>query len=441
MEDRISISDFACAISDVIDLASPALDKHHKKVAYLSCRIAQEMNLPNNEIQDIILASIMHDIGWFSMEDRIKSLVFEFDLNYTKSNQHAILGYKLLKGFEPLAKAALLIKNHHDVYDKSRHDIPIGSYIIHLADRASILFDERREILEQVPEVYAKISEKQHLFHPHTLIAFNRLTNMEYVWIETFSPAFSATTLKEMLFSREIIDLETLRCFAKVIAQIIDFRNRFTATHSSGVAAVALRLAIVAGLTERECRLMEITGFLHDLGKIGVSNNILEKKGPLNDEELNVVKKHSYYTYAVLSKISGLEQIAAWAAYHHERHDGTGYPFHVKGKDFSRLARIIAVADVMTALTENRPYRTGMDRERATKTLSHMAESGGIDKSIVRLANVNYSYINNARIKAQRQAHREYEAFYNTSFDNQSYKPVIKKHKDPLFAIPAVQAV
>ena len=441
MEDKISISDFACAISDVIDLASPALDKHHKKVAYLSCRIAQEMNLSNNEIQDIIIASIMHDIGSFSLEDRIKSLMFDFDLNNTKSNQHALLGYKLLKGFEPLTKAASLIRYHHRVYDKSKHDIPIGSYIIHLADRASVLFDDRREVLEQVPEVYAKIIEKQHLFHPHTLSAFNRLTNMEYVWIETFSPSFSTAIIKEMLFSKEIINLEALKCFAKVIAQIIDFRSRFTATHSSGVAAVALKLAMIAGLSERDCKLMEITGFLHDLGKLGVSNSILEKKGPLNDEEYNTVKKHSYYTYVILSKISGLEQIATWAAYHHERKDGSGYPFHVKGKDFSKIARIIAVADVMTALSENRPYRAGMSRKKATKTLSFMAESGGIDKRIVELASANYSYINNARIQAQRQAHREYEDFYNTSVESQSYKLVNNALGDQLFSIPTVKAV
>jgi HD-GYP domain-containing protein (c-di-GMP phosphodiesterase class II) len=441
MESRISISDFVCAISDVIDLVTPALDKHHKKVAYLSCRIAQEMDLPNNEIQDIIIASIMHDIGSFSIEDRMKSLMFEYGQNDIQSCQHAFIGYKLLKGFEPLARAAYLIRHHHTVYDKSRYNIPIGSYIINLADRASVLFDEQREILEQVPEVYSKILEKQHLFHPHTVKAFNRLKNFEYVWIETFSPSFSTNILREMLFTKEIIDLEMLRCFAKVIAQIIDFRNRFTATHSSSVAAVALKLAIVAGLSERECKLMEITGFLHDLGKLGVSNSILEKTSPLNDEEFNTVKKHSYYTYIILEKISGMEQIAAWAAHHHERQDGTGYPFRVKGKDFSRLARILAVADVMTALAENRPYRDGMDRKRITETLFFMAENGEIDKSIVELVNANYSYINNARIKAQWQAYSEYEDFYNTSVENQSCYPIMNSFAGDLLTIPAAKAV
>jgi HD-GYP domain-containing protein (c-di-GMP phosphodiesterase class II) len=437
MENRISIYDFVCAISDVVNLASPAINKHHKEVASLSCKIAQEMNLPDDEIQDIILASIMHDIGAFSMEDRIKTLTSEPDVNITNKNQHSLLGYKLLKGFEPLSKAALLIKHHHKVYDKSSNDIPIGSYIINLADRASILFNENREIIEQVPEVFAKISKKQHIFHPHALVAFSRLADMEYVWFEAFFFFFNTVMLKKILFSKEIIDLETLRCFAKVIAQIIDFRNRFTATHSSGVAAVAMKLAAIIGLSERECKLMEITGFLHDLGKLGVSNDILEKKGPLDDEEFNSIKKHTYYTYAILSKISGLEHIASWAAFHHERQDGSGYPFHVKGEDFSKMARIIAVADIMTALTENRPYRHGMNRNNTTKILSSMVENGGIDEGIVKMANNNFSYINSERVKAQKQAQREYEAFYDTSIVNQSYKPSNKAPSKRLFAVPA----
>jgi HD-GYP domain-containing protein (c-di-GMP phosphodiesterase class II) len=438
---RISIYDFACAISDVVDLASPTLNKHHKKVAYLSCKIAQEMNISNNEIQDIILASILHDIGAFSIEDRIKALDFESDGNEIDLNQHALLGYKLLKGFEPLSKAATLIRYHHEIYDESRQDIPIGSYVINLADRVAIQFDEHREILAQIPEVFSKIFHRQHMFHPRTLIALNQLVYKEYVWIEAFSPSFNTVMLKKILFSKEIIDLETLRCFAKVIAQIIDFRSRFTATHSSGVAAVALELAAIIGLPERECKLLEITGFLHDLGKLAVSNDILEKNGPLDDEEFNSIKKHTYYTYAILNKIDGLENIAAWAAYHHERQDGKGYPFHVKGGDFSRLARIIAVADIVTALMENRPYRLGMDRRKAIEILCVMAENGGIDKNITKLADVNFSLINNARVRAQKRAQKEYEVFYNTSITNKSNIPSCNALTEKSLAIPPARAV
>ena len=157
---------------------------------------------------------------------------------------------------------------------------------------------------------------------------------------------------------------------------------------------------------------MEIAGLLHDLGKLAVPNDILEKKGSLNGEEINFIRKHTYYTYTVLSRVGGLEHIAAWAAYHHERRDGNGYPFHVSDENFSKLARIMAVADIMTALTEDRPYRAGMTKKNAEKILLSMAENGGVDGSVVDLARAHFQRINKARVKAQRKAKEEYETFY-----------------------------
>jgi len=411
-ENSISIYDFVCALSEAVDLVCHDLNSHHKKVAYISWMIAQEMKLSNDEIQDIILASMLHDIGAFTIEERIKLLALESsDIGQSR---HAILGYKLLKDFAPLTKVAALIKHHHINYDKARCGIPLGSYIIHLADRVAVLLDERHEILKQVPEIRAKISEWQSMFHPRIFMAFTRLAHWESFWIEAFWPPLGgAMMLKKVRFSKEIIDLETLRKFAKVFAHLIDFRSRFTATHSSGVAAVALELAILDGFSERECKLMEIAGFFHDLGKLTVPNSILEKNGSLTQDEFHLIKKHTYYTYVILSKISGLDSIATWAAYHHERPDGKGYPFHVQGENFSKLARIMAVADVMTALMEDRPYSVGMEREKATKILRAMVEDGGLDENIVDLVDDNFLRINKARKKAQSAAQKEYEDFYN----------------------------
>jgi HD-GYP domain-containing protein (c-di-GMP phosphodiesterase class II) len=411
-ENNISIYDFVCALSEAVDLVCHDLNTHHKKVAYISWMIAQEMKLSNDEVQDIILASMLHDIGAFTIEERMKLLTLESgDIG---ENRHAILGYKLLKSFTPLTKVATLIRHHHSNYDKARREIPLGSYIIHLADKVAVLLDERREILKQVPEIRAKISGRQNVFHPRTFMAFTRLANLESFWIEAFLPPLGgAMMLKKVRFSRDIIDLETLRKFAKIVAHLIDFRSRFTATHSSGVAAVALELAILDGFSERECKLMEIAGFFHDLGKLTVPNSILEKNSALTQDEFHSIRKHTYYTYVILSKINGLESIATWAAYHHERPDGKGYPFHVQGENFSKLARIMAVADVMTALMEDRPYSLGMEREKATKILRAMVENGGLDENIVGLVDENFLHINNVRKKAQSVAQKEYEDFYN----------------------------
>jgi HD-GYP domain-containing protein (c-di-GMP phosphodiesterase class II) len=367
------------------------------------------MNLPDEEVRNIVLASILHDIGVFSSEEMQEAVDAMFD--DSELNQHPVMGFRLLKNFKPFLNAAILIKYHHAHYDKASFDIPIGSYIIHLADRLSILLDPGREILEQVPEIMEHIDFNKSIFHPDTYAALDNLAKMEYFWIESCSYPINCALPERMRFTKNIFDLTTLRNLAKVIGQIIDFRSRFTSTHSSGVAAVAFELAEISGFSENECKLIEIAGYLHDIGKLAISNDILEKNGALNHEEYNIMRKHSYYTYIILNKIKGFEQIAVWAAYHHERLDGNGYPFHVKGENFSKLARIMAVADIMTAITEDRPYRLGMSSDKAIDILDNMVNDGGIDRWTVDIIKNNFQHINEVRINAQQIAMQEYNAF------------------------------
>ena len=406
---EISMYDFVSSLSEALDLVCQNLNNHQKVVAHLACNIALEMRLPNNEMQNIVLAAMLHDIGAISLGERIKLLAFEQDEN--EMQHHSLLGFRLLKDFGPLVNAAQMIKHHHAVYDPSRHDIPIGSYIIHLVDRVSVLFDENRDVLEQIPGIVDIITLNRRIFHPDVFNAFLRVVKLEYVWFEAFLPFYGTIMMKKIQFSKAFVDLETLRDFAQIIARIIDYRSRFTATHSSGVAAVVQELASISGFSDRECKMAEIAGLLHDVGKLSVPNEILEKNSKLERDEFNIIKKHTYYTFVILNKVKGLEDIAAWAAYHHERQDGNGYPFHVKGKDFCGIARLMAAADVMTALTEDRPYRSGMDRKKATEVLFKMADNGGIDFDIVRLIDRNFHRINNVRASAQHEARKEYMAF------------------------------
>jgi len=410
-ENEFSIFDFALCMSEAIDMVFPLLNNHHKKVAYISYNIAKEMELPDDELRDTVLAALLHDIGAFTIEERAEIIAALFD--DSAFDHHSIMGYRLLKNFEPLCHAATIIRYHHVSYDETLSMIPIGSYIVHLADRVSIILDESKEILEQIPWIIESIDNNKSMFHPETLTAIHRLKNLEYFWIEACSFPINYVLPERMRFTKKIIDLDMLRKFAKTVAHIIDYRSRFTSTHSSGVAAVALELTRIHGFSERECKMMEIAGYLHDLGKLAVSNDILEKNGALSFEEVNEMRKHTYYTFVALNKIKGLEHISTWAAYHHEKLNGNGYPFHIKGEDFTKLARIMAVADIFTAITEDRPYRLGMKSEEALKTLTNMVESGAIDAGIVEVVRDNFSCINDLRIKAQKDALQEYITFRN----------------------------
>lgn len=173
IEKGISIYDFVCTISEGVDLFSPGLDRHHKRVTCIAYNIAMEMNLSVDDIQDIVLAAMLHDISLFSSGEEIKAEAIISHGN--ELIQHTQLDYRLMKNYEPLAKAVSLIRHYHACFDKSNPDMPMGSHIINLADKLSLLFDEHRDILSQFSEVFEKISQNQDLFNPDVFEAFRRL--------------------------------------------------------------------------------------------------------------------------------------------------------------------------------------------------------------------------------------------------------------------------
>ena len=162
-------------------------------------------------------------------------------------------------------------------------------------------------------------------------------------------------------------------------------------------------------MSEQECKYMRIAGLLHDIGKMKVPKEILEKPGKLTDEEFNIIKEHAYYTHLILSDISGFEQVTQWAAYHHEKLAGNGYPFHLAEDEIPFGSRIMAVADVFSAITEERPYRKGMDREKVIEVLRGDAARGALSGKIVELLVDNFDMINEKRDAASRKASRRYQ--------------------------------
>ena len=148
------------------------------------------------------------------------------------------------------------------------------------------------------------------------------------------------------------------------------------------------------------------------MGKLAVPNTVLEKPAKLNEDEFNEIRMHTYHTYHLLNTIPQFSEITAWAAYHHEKIDGTGYPFHIKGDNLSLGSRIMAVADVFTAITEDRPYRKGMNDEAAKKILTDMVHVSALDEKVVEAVINNFSAINQNRCISQEKASKYYENFF-----------------------------
>ncbi len=160
---------------------------------------------------------------------------------------------------------------------------------------------------------------------------------------------------------------------ATAFAMVIDAKSPYTARHSEGVAHLAQAIAKAMGLPARDVTLLKRAGLLHDIGKLGVSNLILDKPGKLTDDEMTSMRRHPAYTFEILDRVRRFQEIAGIAAAHHERIDGKGYHRGVDGGELCPLSRILAVADVCEALSAERPYRAALSRVEVMAKLRELA--------------------------------------------------------------------
>jgi HD-GYP domain-containing protein (c-di-GMP phosphodiesterase class II) len=411
---RINLQELLLCISNAQDLVSHLLSNHHQRVACLAFHIAEQIGLPVEQQKDIILAAFLHDIGALSLSERLEIIEAE-PINV---NNHAFRGAKLLEGFEPLKKVNSIIKFHHLPWNNGEgrvfmeEEVPLASHIIHLADRTCAALQAGSNVITQLPGILTAIGKKNNsVFKPDLVDGLFELRSKEYIWLDLVSPSPVKMIPDIGLFNILALEIDDIVDLALIFSQIIDFRSSFTARHSAGVAKTAELLAQLVGFSAYECKMMLVAGYLHDLGKIAISNEILEKPGQLDVAEFNEIRAHAYYTYRLLDTIVQFKTINCWAAFHHERLDGNGYPFHIKGDNLSLGSRVMAVADVFTAITENRPYRKSMRDDLALEVLKNMVASNALDGKVVDILIDNFQIINELREHAQQEALERYKKF------------------------------
>jgi HD-GYP domain-containing protein (c-di-GMP phosphodiesterase class II) len=414
MEKGISMTDLIMCLSDIVDMVSPLLSNHHRRVTCIAHHIGSELGLPPSRQAEIVLAGAVHDVGAISLEERVNALQFDFE----EKSGHSEKGYLLLRSYKPFSEIASIVRFHHTPWDyggcagEDPGSIPYGSHLLYLADRVTVLVKEGRDILSQADCIRRRVSDARgKTFIPELVDAFLDVSEKEYFWLDMIAP-FPERFLEVQSVRKNFALLdEDMLGLMELFSRIIDFRSRFTAFHSNGVAAVAEALAGHAGFCQEECSIMKISGYIHDLGKLAVPPEILEKSSKLTREEFNIIKSHTYYTDLALRRVKGFEQIRKWGALHHERLDGKGYPFSLKGDRIPQGSRIMAVADVFVALTEDRPYRKGMPPERAGQILRSMVGAGALDSRVVSILEDVYKDIDGIRIEAQQRAAKEYRDF------------------------------
>jgi HD-GYP domain-containing protein (c-di-GMP phosphodiesterase class II) len=170
--------------------------------------------------------------------------------------------------------------------------------------------------------------------------------------------------------------------FVCCLNQLLDLRDLNTGLHSTRLAEWGLLVARNLGVSERDMYELEMGALLHDIGKVGVPDHILNKPGKLTPEEYEVVKRHPEFGWTVIRKLRGLEQSSLYVLHHHENFDGTGYPAKLKGHETPIGARIVSVIDAFDAMVSARPYRKGMPIAEALKRL-HDVSGKQFDPAVV----------------------------------------------------------
>jgi HD-GYP domain-containing protein (c-di-GMP phosphodiesterase class II) len=405
----VNLGNFLLSLADAVDMSSPLTTSHQLRTAFIAWRICEVGNVAKPTTERIFIAALLHDIGALTPEDKIR--IHRFD--ETNIEDHCRIGELLLKSCPLLAPSAPAVRHHHRLWEdwETALETPhvFEAQVIQLADVVEKLIKRDRFILHQVDELKAGIAGYAgQKINRKLLKLFEDLAAREDFWLDLMSPRLYSLLLHHGPLNRYAIDYGEAHNLTRLFRNIIDLRSRFTAAHSAGVVECATRLSRLFGMTEWEIRQMEMAGNLHDLGMLAVPGEILDKPGRLTADEYALIKQHPYFTYTVLNSIGGMEQVAEWAALHHEMLDGSGYPFHAQADRLSTGARILAVADVFTALTGDRAHRKSMDKGEVVKILLGRVKERQLPGNIINLLCDNYAELAGAVAEEQARVLKRY---------------------------------
>lgn len=251
-----------------------------------------------------------------------------------------------------------------------KQSIPLESRIINLAQVAEIFFETSGPAVAL--ETIAKRSGRW--FDPELVKVFIRIATPPGFWHALRGDDLvSSVTALQPVPSSIAADPQTLERIALAFAWVIDAKSPYTYEHSEGVSSLAAGMGARLGFSGDALARLRQMALLHDIGKLAVPNRILDKRGPLTDDEFRIVRQHPRHTYDILSRVPVFNALADEASAHHERMDGAGYHRGMPGASLSLAARVLAVADVSDALGADRPYRQGMPPDSVAHVLREMS--------------------------------------------------------------------
>lgn len=392
---RFNLNAFLMSVSLSLDLAEKEILKvttyHSRRVAYMAIRMAEMMRLSDAERFDLCSLAIMHDNGL--TEAALKVGLFDKDVQLKELEDirsHCHIGEENIADYPFQTKPKNVILYHHEHFDgsgfygKSGDEIPLMSQILCFADTLDFQFDMIDTSYENQKKVSAFAQQANGTTHsPRVVNAFMELASHTAFWLDMNDLCINQSLKRNLPDMTIEIDMSTLLRITQVFSRIIDAKSKFTYRHTGGLIEKAKTMAHYYGFDREKSILFQIAASLHDLGKLAVPNTILDKVGSLEAEEREIIKTHTYFTHFTLRNLEGFEEIEPWASRHHEKLDGSGYPYGTSAAELTFEERLMGCLDMYQALTEERPYRQGLCHDEAMAELRESVCGGLIDSDIV----------------------------------------------------------
>ncbi|GHV85380.1 HD family phosphohydrolase [Spirochaetia bacterium] len=372
---------------DIVEGELLGASTHHgKRIAVLCAAMGKALGMGGEELLGLTICALLHDnaLTEYILSER------EGERRDAAMKLHCEYGQRNVNALHFKADVRNFVLYHHEWADGSgpfgiqAGDGPLGAELIAIADSLDVAHHLQRQEPEGLSRIRAIIAEKTGTQYSKQASAV-MLEILDWPMLLSLKDEVILKTATQAI-PPWLVDTEEQTSFglASFITRIIDYKSVFTRRHSTQIANKAWYMGGRYGYTETERAELYLAAALHDIGKLATPVAILEKPGKLTNEEFLIIKEHVRITWEILKDIEGFETICAWASNHHEKLDGTGYPFGKKAEELDFNSRLLACIDIYQAVSEERPYHPGRNHGDTIKILYDMAEKGQVDSGIVK---------------------------------------------------------
>jgi HD-GYP domain-containing protein (c-di-GMP phosphodiesterase class II) len=386
---KIRMDELLSSIGTALDIVEGGLlgatTNHGRLIATLSAAMASKARLSKDAVFDIAACALLHDnaLTEYILSEQPGK---DQEINLVA---HCVIGQENVDKLPFRTNVEGYVLYHHERADgegpfgKRWGEFPREVALIAIADAVDAQYKLQFVSRTALPELHrAVMAQSGKGFTKAAAKLF--CETLDEPMLAALRDENIAKTYSDVMPVWEVeLNDRALMGVAGLTARIIDYKSKFTRRHSVEISNIAWHMGKYYGFSDTNCALLYLAAALHDLGKLKVPNEILEKPGKLTDEEFDVIKKHSQWTYDMLGGVAGFEPINERIVNHHEKLNGRGYPKGLAANELDFVSRLIACIDIYQAISEERPYHPARTHSETIPIMRDMARKGEIDSKIV----------------------------------------------------------